>query len=213
MRGMRPINLIVIHCSATPAGMRLAKGMRSPAEVIDDWHRARGFARSQPIAKTFNPGLTSIGYHYVIDVDGKIYTGRSELEVGAHAAGFNAESVGVCLVGGASSGQYTAHQWQALRELVLYNTRDSAYWNQPSLTSRLGIDPAPPRRRQSLGSTATRVINGVCGHRDLSEDQNDNGVIESFEWSKVCPFFDVQTWLERQGEPFVANVCPLIEVT
>ena len=36
----------------------------------------------------------------------------------------------------------------------------------------------------------------VVGHRDLSPDQNANGIVESFEWLKTCPGFDVAAWLE-----------------
>ncbi|MBP1594036.1 MAG: N-acetylmuramoyl-L-alanine amidase, partial [Bacteroidetes bacterium] len=31
----------------------------------------------------------------------------------------------------------------------------------------------------------------VTGHRDLSPDLNGNGVIESHEWLKQCPCFNV----------------------
>ena len=33
----------------------------------------------------------------------------------------------------------------------------------------------------------------VCGHRALSPDRNGNGVVESHEWLKQCPCFDVAT--------------------
>ena len=35
-------------------------------------------------------------------------------------------------------------------------------------------------------------ITRVCGHRDLSPDTNGNGVVESSEWLKQCPCFDVE---------------------
>jgi N-acetylmuramoyl-L-alanine amidase len=34
----------------------------------------------------------------------------------------------------------------------------------------------------------------VLGHRDLSPDQNANGIVEKFEWLKTCPGFDVTAW-------------------
>ena len=30
----------------------------------------------------------------------------------------------------------------------------------------------------------------VLGHRDTSPDLNDNGIVESSEWIKMCPCFD-----------------------
>ncbi|WP_298434521.1 N-acetylmuramoyl-L-alanine amidase [Geobacter sp.] len=105
----REINLIVVHCADTPDGR--------PQTVadIDAWHRARGFHRSPRFKTAFNPSLTSIGYHYVIYVDGTVHTGRHPDEVGAHAVGHNHDSLGICLLG---QSRYTAAQWDALRNLV-----------------------------------------------------------------------------------------------
>jgi len=37
----------------------------------------------------------------------------------------------------------------------------------------------------------------VVGHRDLSPDKNNNGVIERQEWVKRCPSFEVTEWLKQ----------------
>lgn len=76
----RLINRIIVHCSATPEGKDFH------ASDIDKWHRNRGF--------------NSIGYHYVITLDGKVEQGRHEDKVGAHASGYNSHSIGVCYIGG-----------------------------------------------------------------------------------------------------------------
>ena len=76
----RYICMIVIHCSATRCNCP------TPIEVIDAWHRARGFAR--------------IGYHYYITRDGVVHAGRPLHIVGAHATGYNAFSIGICYEGG-----------------------------------------------------------------------------------------------------------------
>lgn len=75
-----PIDLIVIHCTATPEGRDVS------VADIDHWHRQRGFR--------------CIGYHYVIGLDGTIHTGRLLNETGAHCRGHNAHSIGICYVGG-----------------------------------------------------------------------------------------------------------------
>ncbi|NDV69268.1 N-acetylmuramoyl-L-alanine amidase [Dysgonomonas sp. 25] len=77
---MRKIDKIIIHCSATKVGQDFS------AKDIDSWHRARGFRK--------------IGYHYVIDLDGAIETGRNEDEIGAHCVGQNVTSIGICYIGG-----------------------------------------------------------------------------------------------------------------
>ena len=77
---MRKINLIVVHCTATSAGRKVT------AAEIDTWHKARGFK--------------SIGYHFVVGLDGYIELGRPVGEPGAHAKWFNRYSIGVAYVGG-----------------------------------------------------------------------------------------------------------------
>ncbi|MDE6301063.1 MAG: N-acetylmuramoyl-L-alanine amidase [Muribaculaceae bacterium] len=77
---MREINLIVVHCTATPVGRDCS------VADIRAWHLARGFS--------------DVGYHYVVRIDGTIETGRPLEKVGAHARGYNANSVGVAYVGG-----------------------------------------------------------------------------------------------------------------
>ncbi len=106
---MRQINLIVIHCTASP------NGRWTTAADIDRWHLKRGFLRQPPARLQFNPELTSIGYHHVIYTNGAIVTGRGHDEVGAHVAGHNASSLGIALVG---TDRFSAAQWQSLRELV-----------------------------------------------------------------------------------------------
>jgi N-acetylmuramoyl-L-alanine amidase len=77
---MRAIDMIVIHCSATPEGRAVT------AADIDHMHRQRGFAR--------------IGYHYFIRLDGTLELGRPLEVAGAHVEGHNARSIGICYAGG-----------------------------------------------------------------------------------------------------------------
>lgn len=105
----RAIKLIVIHCSASPNGKRV-----SPEE-IDRWHKLRGFKRNPEFIGYNAPGLKHIGYHYVVGVPGGVTVCRGEREIGAHVAGHNANSLGICVVG---TDAYTADQWRGLRTLV-----------------------------------------------------------------------------------------------
>lgn len=105
----RKITHIIIHCSATP------NGRPNTIEDIDAWHRQNGWQRKSQWMREFNPRLASVGYHYVIQVDGTVRTGRHPDEIGAHAAGHNSTSLGICLVG---TDKFSAAQWAALAKLV-----------------------------------------------------------------------------------------------
>jgi len=86
---MRNITHIIIHCSDSVFG---------DAELIDSWHKENGWS--------------SIGYHFVIlngfpknskdyhnYYDGFIEYGRDICLKGAHAKGWNSNSIGICLIG------------------------------------------------------------------------------------------------------------------
>lgn len=79
------------------------------AAEIERWHRARGFF--------------GIGYHYVIRRNGQLEKGRPLEKAGAHAEGYNANSIGICLVGGIDDkgkpqNNFTDAQWIELKRLV-----------------------------------------------------------------------------------------------
>ncbi len=101
---MRIINKIIIHCSATISNLDLG------AKEIDVWHRRRGFRK--------------IGYHFVIRRDGKLEEGRKISEIGAHTKGQNANSIGICLIGGINSqtklaeNNFTTEQFERLKSLI-----------------------------------------------------------------------------------------------
>lgn len=99
---------IIVHTSDSPYGS---------VELIREWHLARGWK--------------DIGYHYVVTNghkrtsrgDAKVYEngmirhGREENATGAHARGYNARSIGVCLIG--KRGNHSAEQLAALYGLIL----------------------------------------------------------------------------------------------
>lgn len=81
---MRQIKRLIWHCSATPADRPL-----TTAE-IRRWH-------------VEGNKWSDIGYHGVLHRNGKLDAARPLHKVGAHVFGHNADSVGLCLVGGADS--------------------------------------------------------------------------------------------------------------
>ena len=100
----RATNWIVIHCSATRAIMDIG------AKDIRRWHQQKGWK--------------DIGYAWVIRRDGTVERGRDQDEIGSHVKGHNADSVGVCLVGGLNDetwqpeANFTRAQWSSLETLV-----------------------------------------------------------------------------------------------
>lgn len=151
----------MVHCSASPNGRVV-----TPAD-IDRWHKLRGFKRDRTLIGYNAPSLLHIGYHYVIEALGPVTACRGEREPGAHVAGFNRDSIGICMVG---TDAFSQAQWDSLKGLV------------NGLQSRLGKIP-------------------VCGHRDLSPDQDRDGIVEPHEWLKTCPGFDVASWLADDKKP------------
>lgn len=109
----RPVEYIVIHCSATKPSMDIG------AKEIDRWHKDRGWRM--------------IGYHLVIRRDGSTESGRplnadhvlEPNEVGAHVEGKNSVSIGICMVGGVTEASvnvpennFTPDQWDTLVRIV-----------------------------------------------------------------------------------------------
>lgn len=100
---MRPISQLVVHCSATPEGRDI------DIRDIDAWHRAKGW--------------NGVGYHFVIKLDGTIQVGRAVDKIGAHVEGHNANSIGICMIGGCDAhmqpkNTFTPAQFKALHALL-----------------------------------------------------------------------------------------------
>jgi N-acetyl-anhydromuramyl-L-alanine amidase AmpD len=188
---MRDIRLIVIHCSATPNDRTLIEGKpgagnyRNPAQVINEWHRARKFKRGSYWRGRKSAALDAIGYHFVIGRNGAIYEGRDEEELGAHVAGWNAHSIGICMVG---LDQYTPEQYDSLENVVR------------AMATRYSIPLQPPKLMHKKASNHV-LEKGICGHRDLSPDADGDGTVERHEWLKTCPGFNVADWLKTIGGP------------
>ena len=117
---MRDINALVIHCSATPANV--AMNITLPGEDIGvaeirKWHT------DPPPPKGNGRGYSDIGYHCVIRRSGLVELGRPIERIGAHVLGHNANSIGICLVGGIdisgrAENNFEPPQWEALYKLL-----------------------------------------------------------------------------------------------
>ncbi len=145
---MRTINLIVVHCTAT------LEWRPFDVAAIRAMHKDRGWS--------------DIGYHKLLGIYGEIWDGRPEGLIGAHVQGHNANSIGVCYVGGIGfDGKPKDTRTEAQRD---------------------ALDRVVRYYRSRFPDAAIR------GHRDLSPDLNHDGIIEPREWLKSCPCFDVVAW-------------------
>tara|TARA_R110000822_G_scaffold60323_4_gene150394 strand:+ start:500 stop:913 length:414 start_codon:yes stop_codon:yes gene_type:complete len=77
----RQVNKIIVHCTATPEGRDVT------VDEIRRWH-------------VEERNWSDIGYHWIVTLNGTLERGRPEHIQGAHAKGFNKNSVGLCYVGG-----------------------------------------------------------------------------------------------------------------
>ena len=97
-------DMIVIHCSATPADMDIG------VEKIKHWHVVEN-------------GWDDIGYHYVIKRDGTLEVGREEHRTGSHARAVNSTSIGICMIGGSNKegdweNNFLPEQFDTLEQLI-----------------------------------------------------------------------------------------------
>lgn len=120
-----------------------------------------------------NPPFRMIGYHHVIRRNGDIEGGRSHRDKGAHVKGHNHESIGVCLVGGLDENRDPEDNYTGDQWASLLNLLHSLKAEFPHAE--------------------------ILGHRDLSPDINGDGIIEEWEWLKICPCFDVRSKINEWG--------------
>ena len=100
--------------------------MNGSVEAVHNVHKAKGWS--------------GIGYHFYVRKDGKIYRGRPEYAIGAHASGSNYNSLGICAEGNFENETMSDAQKNSIIELVNY------------LKSKYGISVV--QRHRDVGSTA-----------------------------------------------------------
>lgn len=108
---MRQIDMIVVHCTATRPEWQSEQSTKAKVSEVKRWHKDRGWS--------------DIGYHYLIDRDGTIADGRPVERAGAHAKGYNSNSIGIAIFGGHGGTandefeeNFTDAQDRALRRLI-----------------------------------------------------------------------------------------------
>ena len=149
---IKSVKYLAIHCSATTPSMDWG------VKDIDIEHRKRGFLR--------------IGYHYVIRRDGSIEKGREDNQAGAHVAGFNSVSLGICMIGGVNkTTDVNRNVNGAVASLVPADN-----FTEAQFTSLLIL-------LQELKKTYPKAT--IQGHRDFPKV------------AKACPSFDVKEFVKK----------------
>jgi N-acetyl-anhydromuramyl-L-alanine amidase AmpD len=159
VKSSRRITEIIVHCTATP------EGQDKTVEQIRREHMT-------PKSKGGN-GWSDIGYHYVVDLHGKVHNGRDINIAGAHVSGHNSNSIGVVYVGGLENIPGVPY--------AKLKAKDTRTPEQKAALLRLLKD------LHVLYPNAK-----ILGHRDCSPDKNGDGVISPWEWLKSCPSFDAK---------------------
>ena len=107
-----PVTEIILHCADTRPEWMARQPLVEKVAEIRRWHVEQR-------------GWRDIGYHWVIDRDGAVATGRPETVIGAHVEGHNRGTIGICLIGGygakaddSFAKNFTAAQAATLKRLV-----------------------------------------------------------------------------------------------
>jgi hypothetical protein len=104
----RIVRRIFLHCSASETHI----SGRDLVNVIDGWHRSRGFAE--------------IGYHFVVDKEGIVLPARSLEKTPAAQKGNNTATIAIC-VHGLEFRDTWPHSAQASAVINLCGQINSAY--------------------------------------------------------------------------------------
>jgi N-acetylmuramoyl-L-alanine amidase len=145
----------------------VVRGKRACHTLV--WHctatiEGKEYTRAQIRAMHLVRGFTDIGYHKLIHLDGTVSEGRSEDREGAHVSGHNRGTLGYSYIGGLDlAGRPKDTRTAAQKQTMVRLTKEAI--------AKYGL-----------------VM--VLGHRDLSPDRDHDGVVEPFEFVKICPCFN-----------------------
>lgn len=149
--------------------------MRRIAAIIIHCTATQPSANIESIQKYWRSiGWDKDGYHYIIDQEG-VFTQLEAEEDISYGIGngngilTNANVINVAYIGGVDENGKPMDTRTPAQQKTMYQLIKALLKDYPRAK--------------------------VLGHRDLSPDLNNDGIIEKSEWIKACPSFDVKTWL------------------
>lgn len=116
-------------------------------------------------------GWKNPGYHYIIKRSGEIVQINAEENISNGVAKNNRHSIHISYIGGIDKNGKPLDNRTDAQKQSLFNKLVELSEKYPGAT--------------------------ILGHRDFSTDKDGDGKIESNEWMKSCPAFDVKEWLQN----------------
>lgn len=150
--GMRSVKYAVAHTTASPQNQTIQA-------ILNHWE--------------FNNKWKNVGYHFIIEHNGKITELANIGQVTNGVQGYNSNSIHFTYIGGIDSkGNPIDNRTEAQKQsqILIINRFKELFPN---------------------------II--FLGHRDFSTDKNGNGIIDRWEWIKSCPSYDHREWLASVG--------------
>lgn len=141
---MRTIKYIAIHCTASSQTMTI-EGLRQE------------FRRK---------GWSTVGYHYVVGIDGKITQMLTDDKVSNGVKGFNSVTINVAYIGGIDTKGKPVDNRTPAQKSSLLSLLKMLHKKYPAAV--------------------------IQGHGDFSPDLNKDGKITPNEFIKACPCFDAK---------------------
>jgi len=133
---MRPLNEIIVHCTATRSDWWTGTSAQVKTNEVRNWHTSKGWS--------------DIGYHYLIDRDGTVVSGRPLERTGAHVKGHNTGTIGISLFGGHGGSasdmfedNFTEEQDAALRKADCRSAKRSPVNLQDQRSQRVFLQGLP----------------------------------------------------------------------
>ena len=136
-------------------------------------HCSAGFGDVESIKRHWKSiGWKSVGYHRIIAEDGEVFQLAPYEQVTNGVKGYNSTSIHICYIGGvdrANVKKAKDSRTEAQKEGLICEIENALLYL---------------KQFQSISDVQ------ILGHRDISEDKNLNGKVDSWERIKECPSFD-----------------------
>ncbi|XP_068623264.1 peptidoglycan-recognition protein LB-like [Battus philenor] len=100
-----PVPFVIIHHSYQPGACFTTEQCVRAMKIMQDVHQ-------------LHQGWDDIGYNFAVGSDGVVYEGRGWKNIGAHALGYNPDSIGIVLIGDWISEVPPANQLDAAQKLI-----------------------------------------------------------------------------------------------
>lgn len=137
-------------------------------------------------------GWIGIGYNYFITFDGRIYEGRGR-NVGAHAQGYNTNTLGVCFQGNFDQQQMTDAQVKAGAWLIAQLIKNEGLTINDVIGHRdINATSCPGKnfRMNDLKQAILEILNPKTKKEEVKVSQNQS----VSDWAK-----DAQKWVKQKG--------------